>query len=57
MAQAVTERNKTVDVAVSQDDLVALAPVAPLSCAFRRHGLRLLRGPSADPAPLPDASV
>lgn len=57
MAQAVMERNKTVDVAVSQDDLVALAPVALLSCAFRRHGLRLLRGPSADPAPLPDASV
>lgn len=32
MAQAIMERNKTVDVAVSQDDLVALAPVAPLSC-------------------------
>ncbi|KAF4788100.1 hypothetical protein TURU_163802 [Turdus rufiventris] len=45
------EGNKTMDVAVSQDDLVALAP------ASRRHGLQLPSGPSASPALLPDASV
>lgn len=33
VARAITERNKTTDVPVSQDDLVALAPAAPLPCA------------------------
>lgn len=51
VARAIMEGNKTMDVAVSQDDLVALAP------ASRRHGLQLPPGPSASPALLPDASV
>lgn len=32
MAWAIMERNKTADVAVSQDDLVVLALAAPLPC-------------------------